>query len=91
MPDSTPRLQPRSYSQSVPLVLLALRQVDTDLDLFRAIDKHQPGERVTVLISRLVNRGGVVEAVEVQLNVVLQESPSVNGDTPLDRNWGVRG
>jgi hypothetical protein len=43
------------------------------------------------LISRLVNRGGVVEAVEVQLNVVLQESPSVNGDTPLDRNWGVRG
>ena len=43
------------------------------------------------MISRLVNRGGAIEPIEMRLNIVLQESPSVNGDVPLDRNWGVRG
>lgn len=66
-------------------------KVDTDLDLFRAIDKFAPGDKISVVISRLVDLGGGVPgAEELRLKIELQESKSVNGDLPLDRNWGVK-
>ena len=35
-------------------------KVETDLDLFRAIDKYSPGESVTLKVARLRKDGGAV-------------------------------
>ena len=68
-------------------------RVDTDLDLFRAIDKFSPGDRVTVVVQRFGRSGAggqSTTAEELKIPVELQESPSTNGDLPLDDRWGVR-
>ena len=47
--------------------------VNTDLDLFRAIDKYAPGESVTVVVQRLVeNADGRTDVRETRLTLTLQ-------------------
>lgn len=49
-----------------------------DLDLFRAIDKYAPGDRVSVEVSRLQRRagGGIAEEM-ARLSIVLQATDTV--------------
>lgn len=48
-------------------------EVDSDLDLFRAIDKYAPGEKITVVTQRLVEGSdGQLTAQEKRLSLVLQ-------------------
>ena len=49
--------------------------VESDLDLFRAIDRYSPGESVRVKVSRLqgqMEKGGKLDEVEATLNLKLQ-------------------
>jgi len=46
--------------------------VGTDLDLFRAIDKYSPGERITLTVARLVGKDGRAAEEELRVPVLLQ-------------------
>jgi len=46
--------------------------VDSDLDLFRAIDKYSPGDSVRVLISRVSETDGRGQLAEIEKSVVLK-------------------
>ena len=65
--------------------------VETDLDLFRAIDKYAPGDKVGVRVVRLTPRAqGELGETEARLTLELGESPATDGSLPLDNRWGVK-
>jgi len=58
-----PTIRRPDGSISLGDVIIALddARVDTEADLYRALDKYQPGQTVSLTVVRLVPTGGTVE------------------------------